>query len=160
MIEFYFSKITHFFWPPREQQIISSNTLQGTESYICLLEALGQTHPWSNSTDANGGSSIANLKCSKVMSQVGGKKKSQKSRDCKRAKKRKVDLDLICLLVSEFWGLCVSVFLLKPLEKLKSGCTWKLRFPPQHRLSGAWISRKAEIAVQLVVNLRELATPS
>lgn len=102
MIEFYFSKITHFFWPPREQQIISSNTLQGTESYICLLEALGQTHPWSNSTDANGGSSIANLKCSKVMSQVGGKKKSQKSRDCKRAKKRKVDLDLICLLVSEF----------------------------------------------------------
>lgn len=75
MIEFYFSKITHFFWTPREQQIISSNTLHGTESYICLLEALGQTHPWSNSTEANGGSSTANLKCSKVRSQVGGKKK-------------------------------------------------------------------------------------
>lgn len=88
MIEFYFSKITHFFWPPREQQIISSNTLQGTESYICLLEALGQTHPWSNSTDANGGSSIANLKCSKVMSQVGGKKVS-KIETLKKSQKKK-----------------------------------------------------------------------
>lgn len=83
MIEFYFSKITHFFWPPREQQIISSNTLQGTVSYICLLEALGQTHPWSNSTDANGGSSIANLKCSKGTSQV-GKKKNLKNQEIEK----------------------------------------------------------------------------
>lgn len=89
MIEFYFSKITHFFWPPREQQIISSNTLQGTVSYICLLEALGQTHPWSNSTDANGGSSIANLKCSKVTSQVGKKKKISKTKRLKKSQKKK-----------------------------------------------------------------------
>lgn len=72
MIEFYFSKKTHYFWPPREQQIIPNNTLQGTELYICLLQVLGQIHPWSNSTDASGGSSIANLKCSKVTSQAGG----------------------------------------------------------------------------------------
>lgn len=79
MKEFYFAKKTHFFWPPREQQIISNNTLQGTESYTCLLQALGQTHPWSNSTDANGGSSIANLKRSKVTSQAGKKKPNKKN---------------------------------------------------------------------------------
>lgn len=90
MIEFYFSKITHFFWTPREQQIISSNTLHGTESYICLLEALGQTHPWSNSTEANGGSSTANLKCSKVRSQVGGKKKKiSKVKRLQKSQKKK-----------------------------------------------------------------------
>lgn len=94
MIEFYFSKITHFFWPPREQQIILSNTLQGTESYICLLEVLGQTHPWSNSTDANGGSSIANLKCSKVMSQV-EQKKNLKNQEIGKEPKKKGDKNFL-----------------------------------------------------------------
>lgn len=87
MKEFYFAKKTHFFWPPREQQIISNNTLQGTESYTCLLQALGQTHPWSNSTDANGGSSIANLKRSKVTSQAGKKKPNKKISKIRRLQK-------------------------------------------------------------------------
>lgn len=70
-----------------------------------------------------------------------------------------MDLELICLLVSEFWGLRVSVFFLEPLEKLRTGCTRKLRFPPQHRLSGAGISRKEEISVQLVSSNIELTAP-
>lgn len=89
MIEFYFAKKTHFFWPPREQQIISNNTLQGTESYTCLLQALGQTQPWSNSTDANGGSSIANPKHWKVTSQAGKKKINHlKNQEIKNEPKR------------------------------------------------------------------------
>lgn len=131
MKEFYFAKKTHFFWPPREQQIISNNTLQGTESYTCLLQALGQTHPWSNSTDANGGSSIANLKRSKVTSQAGKKKPNKKISKIKRLQKsQKEKAGFGVDLPSGFWALRVT-------------CLWV--FATASWETQVWLHAKAEI---------------
>jgi len=135
--------------------------LQGTESYTRLLQALGQTHPWSNSTDANGGSSIANLKRSKVTSQAGGR--GEIISKIKRLKKRQkekggfeVDLPsgLWVLRVTRLWVFAIAS------RETQVWLHTKAEMPPQHTPSGAGLSRKTEITVRLGVKLEALATPS